>query len=199
MTVQPTDLQTGIQSRLNPEQIAQILTFIISLCNLECCGKRQKGCEFLAAIIMSADFTQNSIAAAQSSSDWSLAPQFLFLPTSGNTRVNIKQLSDRTKRRKKQCCGFKVPGTITVKSVQDGLNRSWRWWLGVGGRSLGEEQQIGGKTIQRGSGKKVKRQPSVLSKTLTQPFISNDMKCGGGVLKHSAVSRGLDCKITFQS
>ena len=25
------------------------------------------------------------------------------------------------------------------------------------------------------------------------------MKCGEGVLKHSAVSRGLDCKITFQS
>ena len=101
MTVQPTDLQTGIQSRLNPEQIAQRLTFIISLCNLECCGKRQKGCEFLAAIIMSADFTQNSIAAEQSSSDWSLAPQPLFLPTtSGNTRVNIKQLSDRTKRNK---------------------------------------------------------------------------------------------------
>ena len=90
MTIQPTDLWTGIESRLYPQQIAQILTFIISLCNLECCGKRQKGCEFLAAIIMSADFTQNSIAAAQSSSDWSLAPQFLFLPTSGNTRVNIK-------------------------------------------------------------------------------------------------------------
>ena len=91
VTIEPTDLWTGIESRLNPDKITQILTFIISLCNLECCGKRQKGCEFLAAIIMSADFTQNSIAAEQSSSDWSLAPQPLFLPTtSGNTRVNIK-------------------------------------------------------------------------------------------------------------